>query len=837
MYKARDTRLDRLVAIKVSGENFAERFEREAKAVAALNHPNICQLYDVDPNYLVMEYVEGGPVKGPSPEALQHAAQICDALIAAHQKGITHRDLKPGNILLAKSGIKLLDFGLAKFAPPSNPSNEATLTMPLSSKGMILGTLPYMSPEQLEGKEADARSDIFAFGLVLYEIVTGKRAYPLVTREKLESSTLERIVRICLEPDPANRFQSARDLKHTLDWAAEPAPSHPTAPRRSNLLWIIAAVLFLSAAVVGWRLSRQETPDGPLVRFSISRSEGGDFGTPFAVSPDGRLIAFRSRETLWLRALNSMEARPLVTGISATPPVPFWSPDSRWLGFSAQRKLQKIDVTTPAATPLPICETESLRGAAWNSDGTIVFAPGPSGGLFRVPASGGTPTPVTRLDEGRHERSHRSPYFLPGGRRFLYHVGSTDPAVQGIYAGDLQSSEPRGDGKRIVSADANALYVSDGPKSRTGHLLFLRDNNLQAAAFDPDSLTIAREPVVVAANVGRSNASVGLFSASHNGILAFAHAEPARPLQPVWVDRGGRQLSSVEIAQLTNPRDARGESTWGFVSLFSNRSLAWVREDERIWITDLDRRVTSRLTQAGGTVSEAGPVWSPNGDLLAFASQTPPGFPNLFVHNIAGGRTDLVFESSATTWPTDWSSDGKLLIYSVNQGTSFDVRALSLADRKSHPLLVTTAQETHGQLAPAAANPYVMAYDSRDSGPTEVYLQRFAIEGKAVGSGRVQISTKGGSHPRWRSDAKELFYVAPGGRLMAVEIRPGFIAATPRELFQSPHLATQFFISNYRPTLYAVSRDGQRFLVSTFTGESKPEPLTVVVNWQAGLKQ
>ena len=476
VYRARDTRLDRVVAIKVSKEKFSDRFEREARAVAALNHPHICTLHDVGPNYLVMEYVEGAPLKGPLPleKAVEYAGQILDALDAAHQKRIIHRDLKPANILVTKQGIKLLDFGLAKHAAPLK---DVDVTRALTDQGQILGTLQYMSPEQLQGKEADACGDLFSFGCVLYEMLTGKRAFEgaspasviaaILERQPApltEAPPLDRIVRRALAKDPDQRFQSARDLKAVLNWALEQPP--PAAAKPSHRWWMASAAILVISALGGWAIAhfRQSPADQGAFRLHIVPPEGGQFvygnnSGGIALSPDGRTAAYvasaNGKTALWVRPLDAPSARALAGTEGAY--FPFWSPDNKSIGFFAAGKLQRVDLAGGA--PLTICDVPggSGRGAAWTSDGRVVLG-SIAAGLFQVPASGGTPSPLTKIDASHGEASHRWPQLLPGGR-FLYWVRAGKPEDIGVYAASLANP---GERVRLVNTDTAAFYAPGG---------------------------------------------------------------------------------------------------------------------------------------------------------------------------------------------------------------------------------------------------------------------------------------------------------------------------------------------------------------------------------------
>jgi predicted Ser/Thr protein kinase len=511
VWQARDTRLNRTVAIKVGKQQFSQRFEQEARVVAALNHPHICQLYDVGPDYLVMEYIEGAALKGPIPigKAVEYAGQILEALDAAHRKGISHRDLKPANILLTKQGIKLLDFGLAK---QTAPIQETDATQALTGQGQILGTLQYMSPEQLQGKATDMRSDLFAFGCVLYEMLTGKRAFAgesaasviaaILEREPAPLTVappLERIVRRSLAKDPDQRFQTARDLKAALTWAMEqPPPSTAAKPHRR--WWIAAAILAIGIGG-GWAVSyfRQPAADDRVVRLQINPPEGSRFTFGIntggmALSPDGLTAAFVAlgdgKSRLWVRPLDGTTSRMIAGTEGAANP--FWSPDGKSLAFFAGGKLQRVDLTGGA--PWVICDVIQARGGTWGSDGQILFGMATSG-LLRVPASGGTPSLLTPLDSSRGV-SHRWPQVIPGGR-FLYFVQGDTPENTGIYVASF--AQP-GQGVRVLTTETNGLYAPGGDGK--SYLMWVRGGTLVAQQFDPSTFKLAGEAYPLADPVG-----------------------------------------------------------------------------------------------------------------------------------------------------------------------------------------------------------------------------------------------------------------------------------------------------------------------------------------------
>ncbi len=604
VWKARDTRLDRIVAIKTSKQQFSERFEREARAVAALNHPNICTLHDVGPNYLVMEFVEGAPLKGPLPldEVLRLGRQITAALEAAHEKHITHRDLKPGNIMLKPDGsIKVLDFGLAKIAAPARtdvPVDESpTLTMGMTEVGMILGTAAYMAPEQAKGKEVDKRADIWAFGVVLYELVTGSRPFHGTDMSEILASVikeqpsyepvpyeLRRLLKKCLEKDPAKRLRDIGDVWELLESAPAPvAAIAPVVKRQFAWPWMAATALAVAGlATLASTHYREEPPR--LTKLQFLPPEKGTIiqaNGPPAVSPDGRRVAFRAvaegKAMLWVRDLDSLVTRVLPgteNGIS-----PFWAPDSRNLGFFATNKLMKIDVTGgPAIT---ITNVPGIRGGTWNRDDVILFAPN-AGAVMRVPAAGGTATPATELDASRKEISHRLPWFLPDGRHYLYTGVSSNPEQTAILVGDLESPKEH---KLVVQAASNGQYVWPG------YLLFVRDHTLMAQPFDASKLATTGDARPIAEQVD-VNGTYAYFAASQTGVLAYTSGGlGAGAVQISWHDRSGKVVGTVgKPVDVNNPRlspDGKMVATDRLDAGSNTRD---------IWLHDLARGTEQRLT-------------------------------------------------------------------------------------------------------------------------------------------------------------------------------------------------------------------------------------------------
>ena len=692
VYRTKDTRLERTVAIKVLPERFSsdaevrQRFEREAKTISSLSHPHICGLYDVGhqdgTDYLVMEYLEGGTLterlaRGPLPteQVLRYGIQMTDALDKAHRQGIVHRDLKPSNIMLTKSGVKLVDFGLAKLKAAGPVAFSAVTALPteaanLTAEGTLLGTLQYMAPEQLEGKEAGARTDIFALGAVLYEMATGKNAFsgtsqaslisaimtsepvPISSVQPMTPPALDRVVKTCLAKDPEDRWQSAHDVTLELKWIAEgglrvglPAPMAASRKSRERLLWTALAILALAALLPWVILDRKVTrADAAVTRFAVLPPDnasflGGDFD-PVTISPDGRRLALLAtsggRRRIWIRALESLTAEPLPGTEGAS--YPFWSPDSRFIGFFANGKLKKIEASGGSVQAL--CDAPDGRGGAWNRDGVILFAPRPIGeSLYRVSSSGGAPVPATRLEPSRQESAHRWPCFLPDGRHFLYLASiSTRHARNGIYVGSLDSKETT----LLISADSNVAY------SPAVHLLFVRDQTLMAQRFDAKRQRLAGEVVPVVERMSQSRGSShSPFSVSENGVLAYWTGDTKKEL--VWFDQVGRRLGSLGSA--------------GDVPNFSfspdEKRVALARTDARsgasdIWVVEVSRGVSSRLTL--DRLEENFPIWSPDGPGSSSARTETDRRTSIRKTPRARGARSCF---TSPTWPTSTRSTGR----------------------------------------------------------------------------------------------------------------------------------------------------------------------------------
>ena len=864
VYKATDTRLDRTVAIKVLPEHVAsdqelkQRFEREAKTLAALSHPHICPVFDVGRHdridFLVMEYLEGETLeqrlkKGALPleQALQIAMHIADALAAAHRAGIVHRDLKPGNIMLTKSGATLFDFGLAKLRPAAPVSlsgmTRLATVAPGTASGTILGTVHYMPPEQVEGRDADNRSDIWALGAVLYEMVTGTRPFkgdtpasvigailkdtprsPSTIRP-LVPATLDRLVTMCLEKDPEARWQSAADLRTELRWIADGAPAVgvPSKKYRNWSMWI-AAVFCVATIALLIRSFREQPITTTRVEFVVVPPEDGTFsgdglsGSNFpspqlAVAPDGRRLAFIAstadgRPRLWVRSFDAVTARPLSGTEGAARP--FWSPDGRFIGFFAGAKLKTIPADGGPVQVL--CDAPNPRGGTWNRGGVIVFSPSFGDGLYRV-SVGERPTAVTRLDSAQRELSHRWPQFLPDGRHFLYLALNARFGQAGIYVGSLDSAET----ERTLETDFHAEFVSPG------YLLFVRDGTLLAQPFDATARHLAGEAMPLADRVGSGPATGEAAFSTSTGALAYTSSIDSPLTQLTWVGRDGQVRSAVGAA---------GEHENPVLSADNDR-IAVHRVDRALgtdlWLMDSVNGSPSRLTFDSGI--EFAPVWSPDGRTIAFSSNRTGTFA-VYQKPASGGEEELVLETNTNgMFLTGWSTDRRFLVYTQpGAKTEFDVWVLPLfGDRKPLPFLHSTSNETQGQLT---ADGQLMAYTSDETGTPEVFVQPFPATGA-----KWQVSNGGGSDPQWRRDGQELFYVSPDGMLMAAQVKrgpTGFEVGMRQPLFQTrrPTARGPLLFSNYAP-----AADGQRFLVNMSLSTRRSTPITVALDWMAALQK
>jgi eukaryotic-like serine/threonine-protein kinase len=878
VYKARDTRLDRTVAVKVIASAIAsvpelrERFEREARAISSLNHPHICVLHDVGHqaaspsgpavDFLVMEYLEGetlaarlarGPVK--QDEGLTIAIQIASALDRAHRQGLVHRDLKPGNVMLTKSGAKLLDFGLAKTraGQPAFAADLATIEQPLTARGTILGTFQYMAPEQIEGREADARSDIWAFGCVVYEMFTGRRAFegksqpsligaimehqpaPLATVQPLAPSSLDHVVMTCLAKDPDERWQSAADVERELKWISVSASERRTevaaaVPRRQR--WGVPVAAAILGMVIGvvlmWALGNRrgvEQLRAMHVRVALSPAESLPLRparTALALSPDGRTLAFvgqrAARNQIYVRSLDREDAVPLAGTEGATSP--FFSPDSRWIGFVVAQTLRRVAVD--GGPPVQICSTQGIMGATWGADETIVFGD-IRGGLMRVPSKGGTPQPLTKIDRSAGEVGHRLPHFLPGAKAVLFTIARNvfDIRTHQIAVHNMAT----GARTTLLDGGSDARYVE------SGHLVYARMGKLLAMPFDVDRLAVTGaevgilDDVMQAGFTGGAGGDSGAMQVAVSAAGVLAHVpggirrDQDRP--PVWVDSRGTVRA---LPMPPGEYDAPQLSPDGQRVALDSRGL-----NRAIWIYDIARGTRIPITSEG---TPAYATWTPDGKRVAFAAGAT-GERNLFWSSAGGGSTpERLTTSEFAQWPSSWSHDGETLLYVENHAeTGFDIWAVNVAARPpaARPILHTRDFEAWPALSPdgrwlaycstSGANPVI--------GASQVYVQPYPDPGS-----RHAISPTGSTNPVWSRDGRRLYYLQAQRQLFSVDVTttPTFKAGVPRLVFELP-TGVVFWSSPTRG--YDVSLDG-RFL-GTQPKPAPPEPLPtdirLTVNW------
>jgi Tol biopolymer transport system component len=864
VYRATDTKLKRQVAIKVLPPAFTTdpdrlaRFQREAEVLASINHPNIAAIYGVEDangaTALVLELVEGptlaeriatGPI--PLDEALPIATQIIDALEAAHEKGILHRDLKPANIKIRSDGaVKVLDFGLAKAMEPAATSNASitaapTVTSPamMTGVGVILGTAAYMSPEQAKGQPVDARSDIWAFGCVAYEMLTGTRPFAgedvaetlaAVLRAEPDWTALpanttvpmRRLLTRCLQKDRRRRLAAIADARLELEDAK--SPSVTPRPRSRQVAGIVAGAAII-AAIAAVLYALRGPSDEPRaidpVQFTVAAPERESFGGPrsggtgdatqVAMSPDGRHIVFvagaQGRYHIWLRSIATAAAMPIHGTEGGT--FPFWSPDSRFIGFFAGRKLKKVPIAGGPA--IVLCDAPAGRGGTWNRDDVILFAPSAGGGLQRVSSAGGVPVGATTLDPSSGETNHRWPRFLPDGRHFFYTAttGTCCPPPKPAVV-KLASLEPRDPTVTLMQAESSVFYAF-------GYLFFARDEALMAQPFDPDTRALRGEAFPVTENISFEGSRYTSASASEGGTLVYGQSASQALQHLTWFDRAGRPLGEL------------GDSAAyeGIALSPSERRVAVamrsVASNLDLWLFNVASGSRSRLTVNPGVDRSA--VWSPDGTRLAFVSEQS-GTVTLRQMSIDGAVNDALLESSDILSTTSWSSDGRFIAF-TRRGPSGepDVWALpTFGNRQPFPVAQGEFSETFAVFSP---NGRWIAFATTETGQGNVFVQQFPGPGE-----RHQVSTEGGGRPIWRADGKELFYLASNGSLMAVpiDLTNQFESRTQHALFRAG--ASQFSTGQ----VYAVTKDGQRFLVNGRPQQSNSTPLTVVVNWKAALR-
>ena len=866
VFRARDTRLGREVAVKVLPQHLTAhaevraRFEREAKTVSSLNHPHICTLFDVgregDTDYLVMELIEGETLaarlaKGPLPvnDALRIGTEVADALDRAHRAGVVHRDLKPGNVMLTRSGAKLMDFGLARATGMAGAANGSGVTLaaltqsptvaqPLTAEGTIVGTFQYMSPEQLEGKEADERSDIWSLGCVLYEMAAGRRAFegksqaslitsimgsepaPISQVSPMTPPALDRLVGACLAKDAADRIQSAHDVKLQLAWIAEggsqagvPKPVAHKRKHRERLAWGVAAAAIVAAlALVATRPRPVAAP--PVHAFlqpppGVLFSSSTDRPLPLAISPDGSTIAFCARDgegpdVLWVRSLGAEDARPLPGTQAAQGP--FFSPDGRSLGFFADRKLRRIDVA--GGPVVDLADKLDPRGATWNRDGVILLTANSSGPVSMVTADGGPMTVATVLDSARGENTHRYPHFLPDGRHFLYlarRSGAGKGESPTIFVGELETSERT----PVLEVASNVMYAS-------GHLVYVRGTVLVAQRFDPNKLEVEGPAVPLVDNVRMDERfSRGVFAASANGVLVCMTGNNQTRTQLRWLDRTGRTMGDVgEPADYTyggTPNiSPDGRSA---VLAIANRD----RGTSDVWIVDLASGRRRKLTVDAGDHPHG--AWLPDGKSVAITSNDP-GNSGLDVLSIDGTRSRRIVTTEDFTWPL--TTFGDVLMYSPESlagAFTSDLLTVSISSGgESQPFAVSTADEFLAQFSPDGR---FVAYTSTESGRFEVIVAAYPQPG-----GRWQVSQSGGVEPRWNRNGRELFYMDNDNYLVSVEVEvttTGLQIGATQRLFQF-HGSSGFW-------RYDVAPDGNRFLVTVPLEEDLVAPVTIITDW------
>jgi Tol biopolymer transport system component len=875
VYRARDIRLDRIVAIKVlaahlsSSFELKQRMEREAKTISSLNHPNICHLYDIGsqdgPDFLVMEFLEGQTLSDrlragalPLPEVYKIGIAVADALAFAHRNGILHRDLKPGNIMLTHSGAKLMDFGLAKplaaqssgsgstSAPPSftaaaTLSGPSPLT-PLTTAGTIVGTIQYMAPEQIEGKEADTRSDIFAFGAVLYEMATGIRPFQGKSQISLASAILEQdpapisaanartpaafehIVATCLEKNPEDRFQTAHDIKLQLQWVATgkpaadqpaPAPAAPPASAKRTLRWIAAVVAALLLGAAGAILLRPQHP-APSIRTVMNPPERthinltGDTAGPPVVSPDGSAIAFAAtgadgKTTIWVRPTSSLDARQIPDTDGAI--FPFWSFDSRSIAFFADGKLKVVEVS--GGSSQVIADAPFGRGGAWGADGVIVYSPATQDRLYRININGGAPDPVSTLDPAQHT-SHRWPFFLPGGKHFLYSAINHDPsksANDAIYYASVDGSV----NKPLLKAKSNAIYAD-------GYLLYARNEQLLAQAFNPSTGVLRGEPQAIAKDVANDPITWHMdVAAANNGLLIYGTGGGNYgTLELVWMDRVTKKLTTI----------AEGLTNVTGIDLSPQGDRIALQIDNGVsdtWVLDLARGTRTRLTF--GPIYNNSPVWSPDGKWIAYTSSRNGKYQIFRKPSDGSGAEEELLSDDRLLITDDWSRDGKYILYTRGIPGTQDIWALPLeGDRKPFQVVPATPNtfRIDAKLSPDGR---WVAYMSDESGSEQAYVASFH-----GGHGKWQISTNAGFIPSWSRDGRELFYVEQGNSIFAVHVKEeaGAVRFGTPQLIQSNWSMPSPF--------YQVSPDGKKILLYRVS-QQVSDAVTVVTNFASELKK
>jgi serine/threonine protein kinase/Tol biopolymer transport system component len=877
VYVARDSQLGRDVAVKVLPSTYSydaerlRRFEQEACAASALNHPNILAIYDVGTHngwsYVVSELLEGQTLRQrisgtalPQRKAIDYALQVADGLAAAHKKGIVHRDLKPDNLFITNDGnVKILDFGLAKLTGVGDTELSQT-SIPTrrvdTDPGKVMGTAGYMSPEQVKGRAVDHRADIFSFGAILYEMLSGRRAFhgesaaetmsailkedppDLSETNQSVSPALQRLVNHCLEKNPEERFHSANDLAFALDAltsfqtsgevsAAGRYTDESTRTRRKLrdwLGWSLAAMMLITISTLASLYFRRIEPRRETIRFTLNAPDKMTFGDSLALSPDGTRLAFAAiagtgEPTLWVRPLDSVDAQKLQGTEGGA--FPFWSTDGRYLGFFAGGKLKKIEVN--GGSPQTLTDTAlEARGGSWGPDGTIIFSPGLASPLFKISAAGGTPTQITQLDQSLEQSSHRWPWFLPDGRHFLYLGSGNKQDQEGVFVGSLDSSER----KFLLNSRVGAIYAGSSRDSSQGYLLLVRAGTLVAQQFDTRGLELSGESVTIAENVLSFPTTLGptgssVMSASANGRLVFrVGGQPVSQL--TWFDRSGKRLEALfDPGTYHEPMispDAK--------KIVMSRKLD---NNQEIWVLDISPVVKmTRFTFDPAIDISA--IWTPDGSHIIFASNRSGKFELYQKASTGAGVDELLLDIPGQALPQALTPDGKYLLFiSGSSKTKSDIWVLPMfGDHKPFPILQSDSVEWHAQFSPDG---HWIAYGSDESGHGEVYVRSFPLSG-----GQWQISTSGGDQPIWNPREKEICYMAPDRSIVSVAynvVGGSFQTAAPKVLFATHAPQSSMVLDR---NSYLISPDG-RFLVNELVDEGLSTPLTLVLNWDGDFKK
>jgi eukaryotic-like serine/threonine-protein kinase len=870
VYRAVDTRLNRIVAVKILAPHLSnspelkQRMEREARTISSLNHPNICHLYDVGAqngmDFLVMEFLEGETLaerlrKGPLALAdiYKIGIAVAEALALAHRQGIIHRDLKPGNVMLTQAGAKLMDFGLAKpigltpgsssaAAPPSFTAaatmSGATPLSPLTTAGAMVGTVQYMSPEQIEGKEADTRSDIFAFGAVLYEMAAGKRPFEGKSQISVASSILEKdpdpisalkpqtpaafehVVTTCLQKNPEERFLAAHDIKLELQWIAKAKPAAEqasataaSAPARSPMPWIAAmiAVLLLGTAA-GFLLHRPAPAQSIHTVINAPAKTHinlmGDNAGPAVLAPDGSAIAFAAsggdgKSTLWVRPVNGLEARQIAGTENAI--FPFWSFDSHSVGFFADAKLKSVDLS--GGSPQIVADAAFGRGGAWGADGVMVISPATTGALYRVSADGGVPVALTKMDTTLHT-SHRWPFFLPDGKHFLYLAINHDAAKSAndtIYYAAVDGSV----NKPLFKSQSNAIYAD-------GYILFARNEQLMAQAFNPANGSLSGEPQLLIRGVANDLTTWHMdASASSDGLLIYGNGGSG-DVEMLWMDRATKQLSTV--ASNLSGLNAIAISPQGDrVALGIDNGVS------DVWVLDLARNTRTRLTF--GPVFNNFPQWSPDGKWIVYASDRNGKFQLLRKPSDGGGAEEELLSDDQYVAPYDWSRDGKYIFFERGKPGTQDIWALPLEGERKPFQVVATSANLFRAWPALSPDGHWLAYMSNESGSYQIYVIGFN-----GAHGKWQVSANGGQEPSWSHDGKQLYFVDAANTIFAVPVQETAGAlqfGAPQTLVSTWSMPVPF---------YRISPDDKKILLYRIS-QQVSESLTVVTNFTAGLKK